>query len=185
MTSNQVCYVQEGGAPMRQRRQFSAEFKARVVLEVLSGQKRAAEVCREHQLKPDLLSRWKADFVSQAPTVFQGDERTHRAEQRIAELERLVGRLTLELEVAKKRCCSQPGAAAHGERPVARRVPAGRGLSRAGRSTEQRVRPPAPCRGSRGSGPAGAHRAHCGAVADLRLSPGDRSVAPRRRRQGQ
>jgi transposase-like protein len=32
---------------MRQRRQFSAEFKARVVLDVLSGQKRAAEVCRE------------------------------------------------------------------------------------------------------------------------------------------
>src|SRR5258707_13931798 len=87
---------------MRQRRQCSAEFKARVVLEVLSGQKRAAEVCREHQLKPDLLSRWKTDFVPQASTVFQGDERTQRAEQRIAELERLVGCLTLELEVAKK-----------------------------------------------------------------------------------
>ena len=87
---------------MRQRRQFSAEFKARVVLEVLSGQKRAAEVCREYQLKPDLLSRWKADFVTQAANVFEGDERTQRAEQRIAELERLVGRLTLELEVAKK-----------------------------------------------------------------------------------
>jgi transposase len=87
---------------MPQRRQFSAEFKARVVLEVLSGQKRAAEVCREHQLKPDLLSRWKADFVTQAASVFAGDERTQQAEQRIAELERLVGRLTLELEVAKK-----------------------------------------------------------------------------------
>lgn len=87
---------------MRQRRQFSAEFKARVVLEVLSGQKRAAEVCREHQLKPDLLSRWKADFVNQAASVFAGDERSQRAEQRVAELERLVGRLTLELEVAKK-----------------------------------------------------------------------------------
>jgi transposase len=87
---------------MPQRRQFSAEFKARVVLEVLSGQKRAAEVCREHQLKPDLLSRWKADFVTQAASVFAGDERTQHAEQRIAELERLVGRLTLELEVAKK-----------------------------------------------------------------------------------
>jgi transposase-like protein len=32
---------------MRQRRHLSAEFKARVVLEVLSGQKRATEVCRE------------------------------------------------------------------------------------------------------------------------------------------
>src|SRR5215813_8588709 len=87
---------------MRQRRHFTAEFKARVVLQVLSGQKRAAEVCREYQLKPDLLSRWKADFVAQAANVFQDDERTQRAEQRIAELERLVGRLTLELEVAKK-----------------------------------------------------------------------------------
>ena len=87
---------------MRHRRQFSAEFKARVVLEVLSGQRRAAEICREEQLKPDLLSRWKADFLTQASSVFAGDERTQRAEQRIAELERLVGRLTLELEVAKK-----------------------------------------------------------------------------------
>lgn len=35
---------------MRKRRAFSAEFKARVVLEVLSGAKNAAEVCREHRL---------------------------------------------------------------------------------------------------------------------------------------
>lgn len=42
---------------MRQRRQFSAEFKARVVREVLCGQKQGAEICREEQLQPDLLSR--------------------------------------------------------------------------------------------------------------------------------
>ncbi len=87
---------------MRQRRQFSAEFKARVVLEVLSGQKRAAEVRREYQLKAELLSRWKADFVSQASSVFAGDERTQQAAQRVAEVERLGGRLTLEVEIAKK-----------------------------------------------------------------------------------
>jgi transposase len=87
---------------MRQRRQFGAEFKARVVLEVVSGQKTAAEVGREHQLKPELLSHWKAEFVTHAASVFAGDERTQQAERRIAELERLVGRLSLELEVAKK-----------------------------------------------------------------------------------
>lgn len=87
---------------MRQRRQFTAQFKAQVVLEVLTGQKRAAEVCRAYQLKPNLLSRWKADFVRQAPSLFQGDERVQRADERIAELERMVGRLTVELEVAKK-----------------------------------------------------------------------------------
>ena len=87
---------------MRQRRQFSAEFKARVVLDVLSGQKRAAEICREEQLKPDLLSRWKAEFVTHASSVFSGDEREQQTERRIGELERLVGRLSLELAVAKK-----------------------------------------------------------------------------------
>jgi transposase-like protein len=86
----------------RQRRTFSADFKARVVLEVLTGQKTAAQVCREQQLKPDLLSRWKADFVTHASSIFSGDEREHEAERRIGELERLVGRLSLELEVAKK-----------------------------------------------------------------------------------
>lgn len=49
---------------MHQRHRFSAEFKARVVLDIHSGQKRAAEVCREYQLKPDILTRWKADFVT-------------------------------------------------------------------------------------------------------------------------
>jgi transposase-like protein len=86
----------------RQRRTFSADFKARVVLEVLTGQKTAAQVCREQQLQADLLSRWKADFVTHASSVFAGDERERQAEQRIGELERLVGRLSLELEVAKK-----------------------------------------------------------------------------------
>jgi transposase-like protein len=89
-------------ATKRQRRTFSAEFKARVVLEVVSGQKTAAQVCREQQLQPDLLSRWKAEFITHASTVFAGDEREQQAERRIAELERLVGRLSLELEVAKK-----------------------------------------------------------------------------------
>ena len=87
---------------MRTRRQFTAEFKAQRVLEVLSGRKSAAEVCREQQLKPDLLSRWKADFVGHAASVFADDEPSQQAERRIAELERMVGRLAVELEVAKK-----------------------------------------------------------------------------------
>ena len=87
---------------MRTRRQFTADFKAQRVLEVLSGRKSAAAVCREYQLKPDLLTRWKADFVTHAAAVFAGNEASQQAEQRIAELERLVGRLTVELEVAKK-----------------------------------------------------------------------------------
>ncbi len=41
---------------MTQRRRFTAEFKAQVVLDLLSGAKSAAEICRQHQLNPRLLS---------------------------------------------------------------------------------------------------------------------------------
>ena len=87
---------------MNHHRQFNPEFKARVVLEVVSGAKSAAEICREHQLKPDLFSKWKAQFLQDAATIFARADRVDPAQARIAELERLVGRLTLELEAAKK-----------------------------------------------------------------------------------
>jgi transposase len=87
---------------MNERRKFSPEFKARVVLEALSGAKSNAELCREHGLKPQLLSDWKAAFLERAATVFQSEE--HRSEEaaRIADLERLAGKLALENEILKK-----------------------------------------------------------------------------------
>lgn len=87
---------------MPTHRKFSPEFKAKLVLEVISGSKTAADICREHKLKPDLLSKWKATFMANAATVFQSAEAVDPAQARITELERLAGRLALELEVAKK-----------------------------------------------------------------------------------
>jgi transposase-like protein len=86
---------------MRKKRAFTPEFKAQLVLEVLSGAKTQAECCREHGLKPELLSRWRAEALTRLPEVFRrGESLTDEA--RVAELERAVGRLTLQLEAAKK-----------------------------------------------------------------------------------
>ena len=86
---------------MTRRRTFKPDFRARVVLEDLTGVKSAAEICREHQLKPQVLARWKAELVQRAPEIFATNP-TGEDKERIAELERMVGRLTMELEVAKK-----------------------------------------------------------------------------------
>ena len=87
---------------MAQRRKFTAEFKAHLVLELVSGAKSAAELCREHQLNPQLLTRWKSEFVERAPLLFQQEAMQNQEQERIAELERVVGRLTMQLEIAKK-----------------------------------------------------------------------------------
>jgi transposase len=73
-----------------------------VVLDLLSGRKSSAQLCREHQLSVQLLSQWKATFLERAPQVFRSEEQRSHEAARIAELERLVGRLTLEAEILKK-----------------------------------------------------------------------------------
>ncbi len=87
---------------MARHRTFTPEFKAQEVLEILSGATSAAEISRQHQLKPQLVTEWKATFLANAANAFQADAQLREAQARIAELERLVGRQALELEVAKK-----------------------------------------------------------------------------------
>lgn len=87
---------------MSSHRSFTPALKAQVVLEVLMGVRSESRACQHYQLKPDLISRWKAQFLERAATVFAQETQNDPALARVAELERLVGRLTLELEVAKK-----------------------------------------------------------------------------------
>ena len=87
---------------MAKRRTFTPKFKAQVVLEELTGVKDKAEICREHQLRPQVFIRWKTEFLERAPEIFATQPSRGDEQARIAELERMVGRLTMELEVAKK-----------------------------------------------------------------------------------
>ena len=96
--------------PKRRRRPFTPQFKAQVVLEVLSGQRSASESARQHKLKPELISRWKDIALEGLESLFEGDDHRSRDQDRIAELERMVGRLTMELEVAKKASALLPSA---------------------------------------------------------------------------
>ena len=85
------------------RRSFEPEFKLKCVLDVLSGRKTPAQVCREHGLNESILVRWRKQFAERAPEIFASSKSNgvSAEAQRTAELERLVGRLTLELDAAK------------------------------------------------------------------------------------
>ena len=86
---------------MRKRRQFTPDFKAKVVLDVLTGVQSQAEACRKHGLGPNLLALWKTAFMEKAHLVFEsGSQSTEQA--RVAELEQVLGRMTLENEILKK-----------------------------------------------------------------------------------
>jgi transposase-like protein len=88
---------------MAKRRKYTSKFKAQVVLEIISGAKTQAEIARQHRIKPDLITRWRRQFLENAPSLFErGNHHDGVAEARIAELEQALGKKTLELELAKK-----------------------------------------------------------------------------------
>jgi transposase len=87
---------------MAQRRRFTAKFKTQVILDLLTGRRSMAQLCREHDLKEQVVTRWRATFLDRAERLFAVDIEREGHLERIADLERLVGRLTMELDIAKK-----------------------------------------------------------------------------------
>ena len=87
----------------RKRRNFTPEFKTEVVLEALRGESSQAELCRRHNLSEDQLSKWKQQFLENAVSVFtSSDQQSSEDAERIAHLERLVGRMAVAMDIQKK-----------------------------------------------------------------------------------
>ena len=86
---------------MSKYRRYDPELKARVALEALQGSKTTAQLSREHDVSPDLVTYWTRQLTERAAELFR-PTRDGQAEARIAELERLVGQLTVELAAGKK-----------------------------------------------------------------------------------
>ena len=89
---------------MRSRRTHSREFKLMVVRQVANGEKRPAQIYREHDLAESLLLRWRREYEARGEAAFLPREATGSEvlEQRVAELERFCGQLALENAVLKK-----------------------------------------------------------------------------------
>lgn len=87
---------------MGKPRKFTSEFKAKVALAALKGDKPLAALCREHQLSDTVVIRWRRQLLEHAANIFAGQTPTQRDQQKIDDLEHLLGQLTVELAAAKK-----------------------------------------------------------------------------------
>jgi transposase len=90
------------------RRQFTKAFKLQVLREIEAG-KSSAQAAREHQVNPSLLYKWQKEREALGENAFSGNGVTPGAtvltdEVKIAELERLIGQLTVENAFLKKSC---------------------------------------------------------------------------------
>jgi transposase-like protein len=83
------------------RKRYSQEFKFKVVLEVLKGKRKAAEIAKVFKVHPITLHQWKREFLENGPEVFHGGSKSKSYENRIKELERLLGQKEVEIALIK------------------------------------------------------------------------------------
>lgn len=89
------------------RRMFTPEFKRQQIERVLRGEVTIAELSRELQISRNLLARWKSLMTQAAETAVESNEdvvpasELKAAQQQIRELQRLIGKQAVELEILR------------------------------------------------------------------------------------
>ena len=81
---------------MRSRRNFSAEFKAKVALEALVGDQ-TSDLAAKHDVHPNMITQWKRQAKQSLPDAFsKKNTRGATADEEVKSLHAKIGRLTVE-----------------------------------------------------------------------------------------
>jgi transposase-like protein len=92
---------------MKKRKQYSAAFKLKVVLEVLKEERTVPEIASEYEIHATMIHAWRREFLEKAVSVFE-DKRKKPAEpeqeQLVANLYQQIGQQKVELDFLKKAC---------------------------------------------------------------------------------
>lgn len=87
---------------MQKRRQFSADFKAKVAIEALKEQQTLQELAHKHEVHPNQISIWKQEFLQNSASVFaKGKKKEESVDS--SRLYEEIGRLKIEIDFLKKR----------------------------------------------------------------------------------
>lgn len=94
----------------RSRRKFSADFKAKVVIEAMKGRSTIEELARKYELHPTQINTWKGEAIANMASVFSVDkpDGADETEKQTDKLYAQIGQLKVENAWRKKRSCKTP-----------------------------------------------------------------------------
>lgn len=91
----------------RNRKQYSAEFKAKVALAALKEDATLSKIAVRIEIQPNMVSLWKRQTVEGMSSLFTGKANRHEESQetRIKELHEKIGQLTVERDFLARTIC--------------------------------------------------------------------------------
>lgn len=87
-------------------KRYDKEFKAKVALEALRGERTIQEIGSSYGVHPNLVSLWKKDLMERAGQLFETKTKDKNAEAvtaKMDELYRQIGQLQVEKDFLKKK----------------------------------------------------------------------------------
>jgi transposase-like protein len=86
----------------QKRKKHAPEYKARVVMEIISGKRTVAEIARADQIKDSMLYEWRNEALEKLPLLFTMEAPVQSQGERERELEQLIGQMAIENQALKK-----------------------------------------------------------------------------------
>ena len=87
---------------MKHRKNHTAGFKTKVVLEALQERETTHEIGKKYDIHPNQISTWKTQFLSKASHIFEKGITRNDDEKEKTELFKKVGQLQMEVDFLKK-----------------------------------------------------------------------------------
>lgn len=82
------------------KRKYTRDFKLEILRELEC--KRLVEVCKEHDINPNVVSRWKTEYKINPHRAFSGNGNLWKEDAKIIQYERIMGRQCAEIDFLKK-----------------------------------------------------------------------------------
>lgn len=87
---------------MSGRTKHSAAFKAQVAIEAIKGVETLSELSKRFDIHPQMISRWKQEFISRGAEIFSTKAPDDEAAKREKALYEKIGRLEVEVDFCKR-----------------------------------------------------------------------------------